>query len=120
MSKSKITIKNIVSYIQGNIRYKLFYSKFSWLIPSHIKKQIEIRINSMDKKCYNDGSCKMCGCKTTALQMANKTCDKPCYPGMLNKKKFKRMINTEYIFKDNFMWQYDLKNNKFIKLWKQN
>lgn len=90
MNKAKPTIKNIISYIQGNIRYKLYYSKWSWLIPSHIREQIDFRIHKMDKECYNQGACKMCGCKTTALQMANKQCDKPCYPEMMNKKQWKK------------------------------
>lgn len=49
----------------------------------HIREQIDWRIEVMDKECYNAGSCKMCGCETTALQMANKACDKPCYPKMM-------------------------------------
>lgn len=40
----------------------------------------------MQKSCYKNGSCDMCGCHTTALQMANKSCDKPCYPPMMSKK----------------------------------
>jgi hypothetical protein len=34
----------------------------------------------MDIDCYLDGSCKKCGCETTALQMANKACAGNCYP----------------------------------------
>lgn len=95
MSKAKPTIKNIISYIQGNIRYKLYYSKFSFLIPRHIREQIEYRIYKMDRECYNQGSCKMCGCKTTALQMANKQCDKPCYPKMMNRREWKNFKNEK-------------------------
>jgi hypothetical protein len=43
----------------------------------------------MDKECYNNGQCKLCGCETTALQMANKGCDKPCYPAMLDESDWK-------------------------------
>ena len=39
----------------------------------------------MDTECYEQGSCKICHCDTTALQMANKACGKPCYPKMMNK-----------------------------------
>lgn len=83
------TIKNIFYYLQGSLRYQLFYSKFAFLIPSHIREQIEYRIYNMDIKCYEEGSCKMCGCATTALQMANKACPKPCYPKMMSRKKWK-------------------------------
>lgn len=84
-------IKNVYYYLQGNIRYKLFYSNFMWLLPQHIVEQIQARIDSMDRACYDNGQCKMCGCSTTALQMANKACDKPCYPPMLNKELWNRL-----------------------------
>lgn len=121
--KKKYSLKNIISYIQGNIRYRLYYSlKFydiglTHLIPKHIKEQIDIRINSMDKECYNKGECKMCGCKTTALQMANKACGKPCYPKMLKAKEWRlvsRCRNTIYCEETNLFWKLDLNKDKFV------
>lgn len=106
MKKAKPTLKNIIAYIQGNLRYKLFYSNFAFLIRPHIREQIQVRINSMDKQCYNEGQCKMCGCQTTALQMADKACDKPCYPEMMDKvtwNKFKRGID---IYNVGYWWTY--------------
>ena len=120
-----IEIKDMYAYIQGNIRYELFYSKFKWLLPKHIEEQIIYRINSMDIDCYNEGSCKMCGCKTTALQMANKACDKPCYPFMLSKKSWnlltgisKQMPATYTVEIEGISqsWELDIKNLKFIKV----
>ena len=118
--------ENILAYIQGNLRYKLFYSNFAFLIRPHIREQIEARIRSMDQECYNAGECKMCGCQTTALQMANKACDKPCYPSMMSKKQwnfFKDLSKKGYpvaiegnnlsVLKEDFFWK--LENNKFIK-----
>ncbi len=86
-SKAPITLGNIWSYIQGNIRYYFFYHKYlKKLIRLHIFEQIVYRISVMDPKCYAEGYCKECGCNTTALQMANKQCNKPCYPEMMGKK----------------------------------
>lgn len=87
---SKVTWSNIKAYIQGKLRYKLYYSYYKFLIPTHIREQIDYRIKMMDKECYNNGACKICGCETTALQMANKACPKPCYPKMVNKRKWNR------------------------------
>lgn len=85
MDKAKTTPSNIRAYVLGTLRYKVYYSKhFKWLLRTHIKEQIDFRIKVMEKECYDEGSCKMCGCTTTALQMANKSCDKPCYPPMFN------------------------------------
>lgn len=79
-------IKDVIAYLQGNIRYFLYYNKYlNFLIPKHIKEQYIYRLNSMDKECLNNGSCKECGCKTTHLQFANKACDGNCYPAMENK-----------------------------------
>ena len=88
MRINNITFKNVVAFIQGNIRYKLYYSRFRFLIPTHILQQIRWRIKVMDRDCYQNGSCKLCGCKTTALQMADKTCEGKCYPVMMSKKEW--------------------------------
>lgn len=87
---SKVTVSNTIAYIQGKLRYKLYYSYYNFLIPTHIKEQIDYRIRVMDKECFNNGACKICGCETTALQMANKACPKPCYPKMLNRKNWNK------------------------------
>lgn len=76
-----------MSFLQGKYRYFFYYRpKLRWLIRDHIREQIDWRISIMDKDCLNNGECKLCGCQTTALQMANKPCKKPCYPRMLSKK----------------------------------
>lgn len=88
-------LKNIYHFSVGTARYKLYYSRYSWLIRKHIAQQIEYRISIMDKECYENGSCKMCGCRTTALQMADKQCPKPCYPKMMNKKEWNQYCKTK-------------------------
>jgi len=107
--KAKISIKNIWAYLVGNYRYKLYHSSiFIFLMRPFIQEQITWRITVMDKQCYNEGSCKMCGCATTALQMANKACDKPCYPTMLNYKEWSTFKTYEWMFdnKTNLYWKY--------------
>jgi hypothetical protein len=99
MSK-KITLGNIKAYIQGNLRYRLFYSKWlSWLLPLHIFEQISYRLFVMNKECYNNGECVKCGCSTPQLQMANKACHGKCYPIMMNRTDwfiYKREYNVEF------------------------
>ena len=116
MKKAKPTLKNIIAYIQGNLRYKLFYSKFAFLIRKHIKEQIEMRIKSMDPICYGNGECKICGCETTHLQMCDKACDKPCYPSMLSKKdwQFIKNIGIHFDKKTNIIWSINKETNKFF------
>ena len=114
--KHKFKIKDIWYYTQGNIRYKLYYSRFRFLIPKYIIEQIESRIDSMDNECYMKGFCKMCGCQTTHLQMCNKPCDKPCYPKMLSKIKWDRLKKGYISYCDKTDRNWLLKENKFIKI----
>lgn len=78
-------------YLQGWYRYRLFYSnRYEFLIRKHILEQIDYRIYEMDIECYEAGECKKCGCATTALQMANKSCLGECYPVMMSKSKWNK------------------------------
>lgn len=84
--KREYSAADIADYVLANIRYKLYFSKLYFLIRDHIFEQIQYRIRVMDQECYRSGSCKICGCNTPHLQMANKTCEGKCYPVMMNKK----------------------------------
>ena len=95
-------------YVQGNFRYKLYYSKYKWLLRKHIREQIEFRIQRMKPECYANGSCVVCGCETTMLQMADKSCDSACYPPMLKAgtwKHFKEMMTEKQSFKLAYPYQ---------------
>ena len=83
--------------------------------PEQREKQDEfwnIVFGGMDKECYNAGECKICGCQTTHLQMADKACDKPCYPEMLSRKNWKS-LKEGLFYPDGKRW-WKLKYNKFI------
>lgn len=114
-------IKDIISYLQGNIRYFCYHKKYlNWMIPKHIKEQYVYRINSMDKECYDNGSCKECGCKTTHLQFANKACDGFCYPEMVNRKRWLGRFNTPgypYSYGKNYYVRFSISHvdKKFIR-----
>lgn len=112
MKNNRYTLNNILNYIQGNVRYQLYYSKFAFLIPIHIREQIDARINSMDKQCYLEGQCKMCGCSTTALQMCDKACDKPCYPPMLNKQAWGKFKSFKYFPFGEEWWKLEIREDK--------
>lgn len=125
-----ITPKKIFSYIQGWTRYPLYYegelhpitreplvksvlTKLpkpikNFILPLHIKQQIPIRIaSSFD--CVLKGQCSICKCSTPALQMADKACDKPCYPAMLSKKDWEEFYgNGEHT---PIKWHLDMTTN---------
>jgi hypothetical protein len=53
---------------------------------------------------------------TTALQMSDKSCDNPCYPPMMNKKRWNNFMSDEVYLDYNTknIWTYDSKRNKLI------
>lgn len=111
----QLTLNNMIAYNIGNYRYKLFYSKnLKKLIRKHISEQIQVRINSMNKDCYDKGACIICGCSTTALQMANKACDGNCYPKMLNKVEWKKLKKKGSYYSCGRLWY--LRGDKFISI----
>lgn len=126
----KFKLLDIWYFIQGNIRYFLYYyksnyffsnKKIRWifllplhkLIPLHIREQIEYRINSMNQDCYRSGSCIKCGCKTTNLQMANKSCEGYCYPAMQSRKNWNLLKNNKIIISEKRAWK--LRQRTFSK-----
>lgn len=107
------SIKNIYYYLQGNFRHILFYSNFAFLIRKHILEQINSRVLSMKKECYDTGSCVKCGCGTIELQMCNKACKGLCYPEMQSKKKWNILKRHGVINSKSYFWE--LENGKFKK-----
>ena len=112
----KHKLKDILYYLQGNIRYQIFYSIFARLIRAHINDQIVVRINSMNPKCYDTGSCVKCGCNTTHLQMCNKACEGNCYPAMLTKVQWEHVASGKYWIDNKTKIIWGVKDLKFYKL----
>lgn len=108
---AKINLKNVWAFLQGNLRYKLYYSPFRFLIRQHIIEQIEVRFTSMKSVCLFEGSCEECGCKTTQLQMATKPCEGNCYPRLVNKKIWIKFKTCKFVKLDNQVWR--LRRGKF-------
>lgn len=114
--KGEVSLKDVFYYLQGTLRYKVFYNKsWSFLMRFHIRDQIEFRIFNMNKDCYNQGSCVICGCETTALQMANKCCDGYEYPPIVSRSKWKKFIkHHEPIKQGAYSWVLNNQNKLVI------
>lgn len=118
-------LNKMINYLVGNYRYLLYYSNtLKFLLRDHIVFQIDTRIHSMNAECYNSGQCKICKCRTTALQMCNAACLGKCYPKMLSKYVLNKMIMsghhdsnqcTTYFNIDGVDWRYDVINHVFVK-----
>lgn len=117
--KGKRPPEDVLYYIQGEYRMKLFYSRWKkWLLREHIADQIEARLRWMDEECYNSGECKICGCETIALQCADKSCDKPCYPPMMSRKNWEQFmkLGKGIKFPDGTIWMYRMLQDRPIIL----
>lgn len=129
---------DIWHYLLGNYRYKLYCYRSSVtyinqvspidryritssdkvrrflgyiLLRDHIIGQIEYRIKWMNQDCYNEGSCRLCGCETPHLQCANRSCEKPCYPTMMTASQWKQYINGSSYKDINGTWLAILSQN---------
>lgn len=112
--KGDAPLSDVLHYIVGNYRYWLYYKVATkgnkpMLMRQHIFEQINKRcFEWMDIKCFKDGQCKICGCSTTALQMSNKACDKPCYPEMMYKGAWELFKVGKLDFTDEkYTWSID-------------
>jgi len=70
----------------------------------------------MNRECYNRGSCVVCGCMTTHLQMSNKACDGNCYPKMLSRLEWYNLKFRDGIYTIGLQhWSIDILKQKFIR-----
>lgn len=123
--KAKINFKNIYYYLQGNYRLGVYYSQFDMLLPKHIREQISYRLNSMNTECKESGSCIKCGCSTPGLQMCNRACEGNCYPKMLDRRTWNRLMKQLNICETKKLstlptiksqgTEFSVTKNKFIK-----
>lgn len=107
----KRNVSDVWHYLVGHYRYWLWYtvnkdtSIKPKLMRQHIWEQINYRISQMNPKCYAAGSCERCGCNTTELQMASKTCEGLEYPPMINKNSWdKYKIGKYTVVQGLFTW----------------
>lgn len=94
--------RDVFYFLQGYTRYYLVRF-FGWgVLRWHIGDQIIARALSADRRCVNGGRCVICGCHTPALFYADKACDRPCYPMMMNERKWKLFVlrggDADWIF----------------------
>lgn len=111
----KYSISEIVDWFRAYFRFYCYYHKnFTFLLRPYIREQIDFRIDvMMDKDCYNLGYCKVCGCETPALQMADKPCEGNCYPKIVNRQDWEFFKWGGCIFDEHFIWKNKRLGNYF-------
>lgn len=91
----KITLSNISSFIEGNLKYyanKLFNS------PEYIKEQVYYRLNLCKDDCLIENKCKYCTCPPRKKSWATTSCNKgERFPDLLNKPDWEEYKKTNNI-----------------------
>lgn len=81
--KQKITIKNIKSFLEGNIQLGLEQLN---LQPQHIQEQIAYRRLLCKDDCMIDDKCKYCGCEVLGKTSVKESCNKnERFPDLMSK-----------------------------------
>lgn len=110
--RGEVSLSDVLSFFEGEIRYKFYYSRFKWLLRSHILEQIEYRLKVTNPECMGRGSCIHCGCEIPALQMASKSCEGNCYPPMISKYEWdNKVLVTDKVSNK---WIYSAHIGKYI------
>lgn len=94
IGKFNFSVKNIKAFIQANIR--MFIEKYGqefMTLEEHVKEQIVFRESVANPECKAEGACE-CACSLPDLYYADKTCEKECYPEMMNAKDWADFKHT--------------------------
>ena len=95
--RPKITLNNILSFFQGNIR--MLGDRFSTL-PRYRKEQIMYRMDICKDSCLPHGKCPECGCSLPGKWYSDKSCNKgkkfPDLMGPVEWTKYKQENNLKF------------------------
>ena len=81
--KQKITVKNIKSFLEGNIQLGLESLNIQ---PEHIQEQIAYRRLLCSNDCMITGKCKYCGCEVLGKTSVKESCNKnERFPDLMSK-----------------------------------
>lgn len=81
--KQQITLKNIYSFIQGNLQMRL---DGMGLKPQYYQEQIAYRMLQC-QDCYKQKRCKECGCSLPGKFYVDKSCNNgEIFPDLMNEE----------------------------------
>jgi hypothetical protein len=84
----KITFKNILYFIEGNIK---MLGDIFHLIPHHEKEQVLWRMEICKDDCMKDGYCKYCGCDVPGKLYVNDSCNGgERFPDLMTKSEWEQ------------------------------
>lgn len=103
MNFSEITLKNILSYLEGQGKY---YLNEIVEAPPYIKEQIVWRLSLCVDDCLKDNKCKYCGCPPRKKAWVNESCNNnERFPDLMDKISWEnfKILNEITIDKSLFL-----------------
>lgn len=91
---SDINIKNIKSFIIGNMNY---YLNKIINLPIHLKEQYYYRLYICKDDCLVNRKCKVCNCPTIKKAFAPESCNPERFPDFLPGNEWKEYKNKNNI-----------------------
>lgn len=92
--KQKITVKNIKSFLEGNIQLGL---EQLHLQPQHIQEQIAYRRLLCKDDCAISNKCIICGCDFKGKTSVKESCNKDRFPDLMSKLEWDKYKETNDI-----------------------
>ena len=84
----EITIKNILSYLEGNTKYLLDIFN---LYPKHQQEQVTWRLLICKEDCVKNGECEYCGCPPHKKAFVEESCNHgDRFPDMMDKETWEK------------------------------
>lgn len=85
---SKITFKNILSFLEGN--FKFYFYKYT-KAPTYLKEQYAYRLEKCEKDCVKQKKCVYCGCPPIKKAFTKESCNKgKRFPDLMSENQWIR------------------------------
>lgn len=92
MSKKKYTVENILSFLEGNIKYNL--NKLD-LLPQHIQEQVTYRLYQCKDDCLPNEKCIICSCPPDKKAFTKKSCNPERFGDLMSKERWEEFKRKE-------------------------
>jgi len=83
MMSKKYTVKNILSFLEGNIKYNL---NRLGMQPEYIQEQVTYRLYQCKDDCLPNEECIICSCPPEKKAFTKKSCNPKRFGDLMNKE----------------------------------
>lgn len=101
MEEKKISVKNVKSFVEGNLAY---YKDRIFGSPQYLKEQYHYRLEQCKDDCVPKGECVYCGCPPLKKAWVVESCNKgERFPDLMDSEEWDAFKEAEGIDIDKIM-----------------